>query len=599
MLDLKLSTETRDEIAQQNQQARTGRLFAAMTSTTSNQSSMRDLSLRLSTGHLFGTSKELQQPERTKLLHEVIGYTLLGKDTEMRDALKTVTLDGKPVSWADLAADAFISLHFQGSASSRDKPFTKELVFPGKDSAGGSLFPSSPIIFRRQGSQSPVGHETMGQLSGAHHQKRAAASNPGPARAAQAAGDSDLALKTSPNTNSSSKRQKHEDQPQVLAGSNPGPAAAADGMALLMPTSTQPRLWPKLYKDSATAVLVRNPDGAQVAMLPATTLPGCTRVTVELTPLSLMSILYQGRQAGMSCLPAGLLECIEIPSRSALSKEQFDIDMVLCTLGIHRACFGLEKIRLIDIWLGRMPVAPALEDVTIAIPDGGFKQNKKAGQYDQANFQELISQLLSNRDQWPIQAWSMLGPGDFGPDAWVAVRTTSGKPLIILTESKLHLGCFNGSRRDQSHLESSTLKMILAEMRKDVGRCFKLPDCADSHLPGFASTPFPDGGTPADLEIAIEQDDVTTDQLWLIRMSLAQQRSKPLKDPDWIWIFMADKRMTDLEWLKLRILWLANHPLAIRMIAIPAEHHNRFYSRAKRLQRQYSALHQHLWYYGW
>ncbi|RYD77242.1 MAG: hypothetical protein EOP84_15805, partial [Verrucomicrobiaceae bacterium] len=79
----------------------------------------------------------------------------------------------------------------------------------------------------------------------------------------------------------------------------------------------------------------------------------------------------------------------------------------------------------------------------------------------------MASNLFNNSISCPDDGWTMLGPGNYGPDAWAMVQTSKGKRLTIFMESKLHTGSAM-PQSDGQHLGTMSVGTILREIRKDV-----------------------------------------------------------------------------------------------------------------------------------
>lgn len=78
----------------------------------------------------------------------------------------------------------------------------------------------------------------------------------------------------------------------------------------------------------------------------------------------------------------------------------------------------------------------------------------------------------------------MLGPGNYGPDAWAMVQTSKGRRLTIFLESKLHTGSAKPQPAGQ-HLETMSVRRILEELRAAVSKCCVLPVSDEPPLPGL------------------------------------------------------------------------------------------------------------------
>ena len=96
------------------------------------------------------------------------------------------------------------------------------------------------------------------------------------------------------------------------------------------------------------------------------------------------------------------------------------------------------------------------------------------------------------------------------------------------------------------------------------------------------------GGTPEELEQALMKVN-SLEEVRAVHKVLVEDPSTS-DDLGWIWLYVADSRMTELQWWKLQLLWAARHPLAMRTIVIPMELHRAFYSRVGDLRRRYSCL---------
>lgn len=92
----------------------------------------------------------------------------------------------------------------------------------------------------------------------------------------------------------------------------------------------------------------------------------------------------------------------------------------------------------------------------------------------QETFQKMASELFSNSVSRPNAGWTMLGPGNYGPDAWATVQTSKGRQLTNFMESKLDTGSAMPQPSGQ-HLKTMSMRAILDELRADVSKCCDLP----------------------------------------------------------------------------------------------------------------------------
>ena len=116
---------------------------------------------------------------------------------------------------------------------------------------------------------------------------------------------------------------------------------------------------------------------------------------------------------------------------------------------------------------------------------------------------------------------------------------------------------------------------------------------------GVKDTVFACGGTPEELEVAIDTPAATLKQLQSIHEALKERVPRSLlEDPGWIFICVVDHRMSDLQLLQLAVLRLAGHPLAVRTVVIHAGLHASLYSRAGDLQRRFAAVNEYLSNHG-
>ena len=101
----------------------------------------------------------------------------------------------------------------------------------------------------------------------------------------------------------------------------------------------------------------------------------------------------------------------------------------------------------------------------------------------QEEFENMASKLFNNSISCPDDGWTMLGPGNYGPDAWAMVQTSKGKRLTIFLKSKLHTGSAM-PQPDGQHLGTMSVGAILGELRKDVSKCYELPATHEQPLEG-------------------------------------------------------------------------------------------------------------------
>lgn len=105
----------------------------------------------------------------------------------------------------------------------------------------------------------------------------------------------------------------------------------------------------------------------------------------------------------------------------------------------------------------------------------------------QEEFDKMASELFSNSISCPDAGWTMLGPGNYGPDAWAVVQTSQGRRLTIFLKSKLHAVSAMPPSAGQ-HLETGLVGRILKELRADVSKCCQLPVSDEPPLQGLHPT---------------------------------------------------------------------------------------------------------------
>ena len=182
---------------------------------------------------------------------------------------------------------------------------------------------------------------------------------------------------------SSPKRQKlpHHDPGQQSSEGDQGTPFTPSQQIIPQVSAAQP----EKKRVSPTSVTVRDGKRSIAAMPPASNELGTTLVVPAMSPAVLLTWLAKtGAAAFMQRLPAGLLECLSaLPGSSFREKEFNNLDSLLRTLGIHRACFNANTIALPDIWVDKVPMSEDAKTVEIRLPKGGFNQRQAAPQYGQ------------------------------------------------------------------------------------------------------------------------------------------------------------------------------------------------------------------------
>ncbi|BDA42819.1 hypothetical protein COCOBI_03-7120 [Coccomyxa sp. Obi] len=384
---------------------------------------------------------------------------------------------------------------------------------------------------------------------------------------------------------------------------------------------------------ASSASPTRSPD------LQLKTALGMRRVTEPRDDLSSIKVTIELAPAVMSGMWVG----IEMPNLSPLAevayqedaekKELVDLAAVLFSMFLRRKFLGQDHCRLPEvvraIWLPPWAATLLLElpDPSVSKSIARFKGHLTTEHYKAVRTAAHVALDYNAARESSFEGVEeaarmalLNGPGvavsassNFGADSFLFARTRKKQTSMFETVELEDLDIIFQSKRTEGD-ETQTLRYALAQEKKDVEphgiTCGKAPpveglwgpedyhpsksarlqaETAESRGMQESSGGFPGGNMEEFQKAVMKKSSTKFLDTWEEQL-LDRGVPPPETSTPFLYLFVTDHRMTLDQHTRLRVLSLAGHPLASRMVFIDRAQHKTFYGMATAIQRNLAKL---------